>query len=567
MRELLAPERTSRLGPRTRSYDRPRRAPRNDSPAHAPRTEWIPPIVVFFAAIAAWQSSIEMFNIQKFLLPKPWAIVSAFWTQRTASGAQAGSRSRRRSAASRSAGARDPLCAVVLARFRRVGAALMPIAIAANAIPIIAFAPIFNVWFDPLSPPSKMAIAGVLCFFPVMVNTLRGAHVGASSQIELMRSYAASELQIFRRVRVPTALPFLFSALKVATVLAMIGAIVSDYFGTFGSLGITIKNSVSLFDFETAWAAILVASILGVALYVVVSLAERFALQWDPTRQERELHDQERNRTRARLPAVVAAAVAAGLGMSRTSGAEAHQGDAAAQVGHAGAVRRLLRRGREGLLQGGGPRRDAEGRRPDITPEQVVVGGQAEFGLDWLPNLFATREKGGKIVSIAQVFARSGMTELTWKTSGINTIAKMRGKKVGVWCCGNQPELFAALNKNGINPANKSEVTIVNQPFDMDLFLQHKIDAAAAMTYNELAQVLETKNPKTGKLYTLADLNVFKMASPQVGTGMLEDNVFTTEKYLNDASHQTTIVNFLKASFQGWIYCRSHVSDCTETSC
>ncbi len=88
---------------------------------------------------------------------------------------------------------------------------------------------------------------------------------------------------------------------------------------------------------------------------------------------------------------------------------------------------------------------------PSITPETVVAGNRAEFGLDWLPNLFATREKGSKLVSIAQVFARSGMTELTWRTSGINTIAKMRGKKVGVWCCGNEPELFAALQKNGID--------------------------------------------------------------------------------------------------------------------
>jgi NitT/TauT family transport system permease protein len=168
-----------------------------------------------------------------------------------------------------------------------VSAALMPVAIAANAIPIIAFSPIFNAWFDPLSPSPRMATAGVLCFFPVFVNTLRGLTSVKPAQIELMRSYAAGELEIFRRVRVPTALPFIFSALKVATVLAMIGAIVADYFGTFGSLGITIKNSVSLFDFETAWAAILTASILGVAMYVAVSLIERFALQWDPTRQER----------------------------------------------------------------------------------------------------------------------------------------------------------------------------------------------------------------------------------------------------------------------------------------
>jgi NitT/TauT family transport system substrate-binding protein len=201
---------------------------------------------------------------------------------------------------------------------------------------------------------------------------------------------------------------------------------------------------------------------------------------------------------------------------------------------------------------------------PSITPETVVIGKQADFGLDWLPNLFATREKGGNIVSIAQVFARSGMTELTWKSSGINTIAKMRGKKVGVWCCGNQPELYAALQKNGINPNSSGDVTIVNQPFNMDLFLKHQVDAAAAMTYNELAQVLETKNPATGKLYTLNDLNVFKMASPSVGTGMLEDNIFVRGDWLKDPANRATATKFLGASLAGWIYCRDHQADCVN---
>ena len=201
---------------------------------------------------------------------------------------------------------------------------------------------------------------------------------------------------------------------------------------------------------------------------------------------------------------------------------------------------------------------------PSITPETVVAGKRAEFGLDWLPNLFATREKGSNLVSIAQVFARSGMTELTWKSSGINTIAKMRGKKVGVWCCGNEPELFAALQKNGIDHSDSSDVTIVNQPFDMQLFLKNQVDAAAAMTYNELAQVLETKNPKTGKLYTLKDLNVFRMADPKVGTGMLEDNVFVRSDWLADKANQATAVKFLKASFEGWIYCRDHQAECVN---
>src|SRR5204863_8835650 len=200
---------------------------------------------------------------------------------------------------------------------------------------------------------------------------------------------------------------------------------------------------------------------------------------------------------------------------------------------------------------------------PDSSPATVVASSQASFCLSRHTNPFPTREKGGKVGSIAQVFAPSGMTELTWKESGITSIAKMRGKKVGVWCCGNQPELFAALTKNGINPNKKSNVTIVNQPFDMNLFLQKKVDAAAAMTYNELAQVLETTNPATGKLYQLSDLNIFKMDSAAVGTGMLEDNVFTTDKYLHDPANAGTITKFLKASFQGWIYCRDHVSECT----
>jgi NitT/TauT family transport system substrate-binding protein len=200
---------------------------------------------------------------------------------------------------------------------------------------------------------------------------------------------------------------------------------------------------------------------------------------------------------------------------------------------------------------------------PDVTPEQVVAGGQAEFGLDWLPSLLAFRDKGTKLINIAQVFSRSGMTQLTWKDSGIKTVAQMRGKKVGNWLLGNEYELFAALTRAGMDPANNKGVTIVKQPFDMNLFMNRQIDSASAMTYNELAQVLETKNPKTGKLTKLSDLNVIKMES--IGTGMLEDGIFTTEKWINDKSHQAIAKKFLAASFKGWIWCRDHGNDCVKT--
>ena len=199
---------------------------------------------------------------------------------------------------------------------------------------------------------------------------------------------------------------------------------------------------------------------------------------------------------------------------------------------------------------------------PDIIPEQVVAGGQAQLGLDWLPSLMSARDQGTKLVNIAQVFTRSGMTEITWKSSGINTIGKMKGKKVGNWLGGNEFELFAALSRAGMDPVHNKGVTIVKQPFDMNLFLKKQIDAASAMTYNELAQVLETKNSKTGKLYKLSDLNVIKM--DKIGTGMLEDGIFGTESWLKDKKNQATAKKFLAASFKGWIYCKTHMKDCVK---
>ena len=197
---------------------------------------------------------------------------------------------------------------------------------------------------------------------------------------------------------------------------------------------------------------------------------------------------------------------------------------------------------------------------PDLVPEQVVLGGQAEFGIDWLDNLLATRDQNGDIVNIAQVFARSGMTEVTWKDSGLDSIASLKGKKVGVWLGGNEHKLFAALNKNGIDP--QSDVEVVAQPFDMNLFLNRDVDAAAAMTYNELAQVLEQENPDTGELYTLDDLNVLKMSDQ--GTGALEDGVFVRSDWIQDEGNQDIATRFLKASFKGWIFCRDNPDECLQ---
>jgi NitT/TauT family transport system permease protein len=251
--------------------------------------DWIPAVVVFVVGIGLWEGYVRGFDVGSFLLPAPSAIVetllgdldfffSAGWfTFKEALGGFV---------IGCSAGI---LAALVLARWRPLGRAIMPYAIAANAVPIIAFAPITNNWFGLLNPLSKMAIAAVLCFFPVMINTLRGLTAVRPAQVELMRSYAASEFQIFRRVRAPNAAPYTFAALKVATVLAMIGAIVGDYFGgSQEALGIHIRRFVGISAFEEAWSAIVVASLLGIAFYAVVALAERLLTGWNPEARGQE---------------------------------------------------------------------------------------------------------------------------------------------------------------------------------------------------------------------------------------------------------------------------------------
>ena len=251
--------------------------------------DWAPAVAVFLAGIAAWEGLVRGLDVQRFLLPPLSDILTeikdnpdTFITAARITFVEALGGFLMGSAAA-------ILMALLLARWRGLGSAIMPYAIAANAVPIIAFAPITNNWFGAIDPESKMAIAAIICFFPVFVNTLRGLTSVRPAQIELMRSYAAGDLEVFRRVRIPNALPYVFTGLKVATVLAMIGAIVGDYFGgSANSLGTKIRQSAGYFDFETAWAAIVVASVLGIAFYAAVALAERLTMGWHPSARARK---------------------------------------------------------------------------------------------------------------------------------------------------------------------------------------------------------------------------------------------------------------------------------------
>jgi NitT/TauT family transport system substrate-binding protein len=198
----------------------------------------------------------------------------------------------------------------------------------------------------------------------------------------------------------------------------------------------------------------------------------------------------------------------------------------------------------------------------EIVPATVVAGGQAEFGISWVPRMLAPRESGADGVVIAQVFQRSPTLQVSFKDKNITKPEDLKGKKVGSWGFGNEAELYAGLRKAGIDPDNPSDVQIVAQQFDMVAFAAGEIDAAQAMIYNEYAQVLETKNPATGELFKAEDLNVISWE--EYGTSMLQDAIFASEAWLAQEGNEDVAVKFLKASFKGWIFCRDNPAECVD---
>ena len=247
--------------------------------------DYLPAVVVFVGAILVLQFGLPALGIRSFLLPTPGAVLGALQDN------WATGRFALQPAALATLGeallglligtVAGVAVAFATARWATARGLLLPLSVAANAVPIIAFAPLLNNWFGLLNPLSKALMAAVLVFFPVMANVTRGLVQVQPAALELMRSYAASDWTILRKVRIPNALPYFFTALKVATTLALIGAIVGEYFGGSSSvLGRVIVQSASALKFDVTWAAILLGALTGIAFYVVVTIAERIVVPW-----------------------------------------------------------------------------------------------------------------------------------------------------------------------------------------------------------------------------------------------------------------------------------------------
>lgn len=250
---------------------------------------YAPAVVAFFAVVLIWEGLTRLFSVESFILPKPSEIMASFFeTSATIWGVGFNTLIE---AASGFLLGTILAVATSLAAARWVGfrEGMLPMAIALNATPIAALAPIFNNWFGLTNPFSKTGVVAVVVYFPVMINTTRGLLEVDPAELELMRSVAAPPFEVMRRVQIPNALPYFFASMKVATALSLIAAIIAEYFGgPQDVLGQYIVNRAQLFQFPDAWAAILVASLIGVAFYTLILVAERVFMPWHVSMRRRE---------------------------------------------------------------------------------------------------------------------------------------------------------------------------------------------------------------------------------------------------------------------------------------
>jgi NitT/TauT family transport system permease protein len=165
-------------------------------------------------------------------------------------------------------------------RWQFLGRGLLPVGNLVSAIPIIGIAPIMVMWFG-FDWQSKAAVVVIMTFFPMLVNTISGLKSSTAIELDLMRAVGASHWQSFTRVRLPNALPFVFNALKINSALALIGAIVAEFFGTpIVGMGFRISTEVGRMNMEMVWASIAVAAVSGSVFYGLLAIAERRATFW-----------------------------------------------------------------------------------------------------------------------------------------------------------------------------------------------------------------------------------------------------------------------------------------------
>jgi NitT/TauT family transport system permease protein len=246
-----------------------------------PLPDWVLALALAASVTVFWELAIRLFRVPTFVLPAPSAVIRSLienWAQ-LASATE--STALEILLGFVLAAITGVAIALVIVRFDRFGRALYPLIVLFQNVPKVALAPIFILWFGfDLAP--KVVLIVVIAFFPVAIDMLVGLQSVEPSFVALMQSVGASRSKILLDVRVPHSLPHLMAGLKVAITFSVIGAIVGEFAGASRGLGYMIQFASTQLDTPLIFAALLVVSVLGLAFYYVVELAERFLVPWAP---------------------------------------------------------------------------------------------------------------------------------------------------------------------------------------------------------------------------------------------------------------------------------------------
>ncbi len=246
------------------------------------------PVLFGLAILGLWEGWVRAFDVSPVILPAPSVIAARFaaetgllwedFRQTVLKGALSGYVIGVAAAFA---------VAIAIDRSRFLTAGLLPIGNFVAALPIVGIAPILVNWFG-FDWHSKAAVVVVMVFFPVLVNTVQGLKEASAMQRDLMRTYAAGYLQTLLKLRLPAAMPFIFNGLKISTTLALIGAIVAEYFGSpIRGMGFRISTGVGTLSIDLVWAEIAVAAMTGSVAYGLVVLAERATTFWHPSQRNK----------------------------------------------------------------------------------------------------------------------------------------------------------------------------------------------------------------------------------------------------------------------------------------
>ena len=241
--------------------------------------KWAAPTALLALLVGGWQALAKLGHVENYLLPAPSEVASALWRDRDLLAPDAWVTAREvllGFAVALVAGVGIALALHLSSVLRR---ALYPLVVASQAVPIVVIAPILVIWFGFGIVP-KLIVIALICFFPIVVNTLDGLRSVDREQVKMLRTLGASRLDLLRRLELPAALPYLFSGAKVAVAVAVIGAVFGELVGSDAGLGHAIQVGTAQLLTARVFAAVLILSLMAIGLFGLLALVERRAVPW-----------------------------------------------------------------------------------------------------------------------------------------------------------------------------------------------------------------------------------------------------------------------------------------------